>query len=623
MKKLISVLLSVLLLLGLAVPAFAAPEEGKASAFAEGEDALIVFVTGIGQSWTYLFDDQYATPELQNYETYAPLIANGQYKARWNLFNNYFDEILKETSTVKTLSHLVGQLFGTLFFRRNMVKEDDLRDLVRELFGYNIPAPKGETKANIVTPRYVCPVADYPVNAAGESEAKDRFYASIPCGEIARKELGERYEDYLYCYNYNAFSYSTENVQGLKDFIEEILRTNRVGAKDVVLVPMSMGASVVSMYLNTYPSREENHVRRVVSIVGCWEGSDIVYDLLTKSYASNSPDLVYNGLLAEMIGEPWGYVVNWALRLFSKQALRSVIDEALGVFVEEIFLRAPSLCALVPTDKYPEVRSLITDPVVRQEADLYYEAQSTVRERLQALAADGMDVSFIAGYGLAYGAVTDDYKAFGFMKSAATTNSDEIIQISSTAPGTQFVAWNETFPDKTGRELSPDGSIDISGTVFKDSTWFFRGQKHELEYNNVALDLSIQLALGKVKTVADCADANGENYFPQFNGARNVKALKNDYLPAFDAYVAAGGSVTPEQKRVRDEAAAVLTSRVCDKAADDEKIDALYHVLVELGLKEAPKEESGFMRFLTKLLKKGNDATYKVFGPKGFLDFTA
>ena len=622
LTKLLSLVLCAVLLLGAAVPAFAETPAPAASAFAEGENALIVFVTGIGQSWTYLFDDRYATPELQKYETYAPLIANGEYKARWNLFNNYFDEVIKEKSTVKTISRLAGQLFGTLFTRRNQVKEQDVRDLVDALFGVNIPAPRGEVKANIVTPRYTMPVSAYPKNAAGESEAKDRFYGSIPCAEIARRELGENFEDYLYCYNYNAFSYSSENVKGLKAFIDEILETNTVGAKDVVLVPMSMGASVVSLYLNDYPDPAENHVRRVVSVVGCWEGSDVVYDLLTKSYADNSPDLLYNGLLAEMIGEPWGYVVNWALRLFAKQALRDFIDEALGVFAQEIFLRAPSLCALVPTDKYPEVRALITDPVVREEADHYYEAQSTVRERLKTLEGQGVDFSFIAGYGLAYGAVTDDYKAFGFMHSAAKTNSDEIIQISSTAPGTQFVAWNETFADKAGRELSPDGSIDISGTVFKDSTWFFRGQKHELEYNTTAMDLAIQLALGKVKKTADCADPNGENYFPQFNGAKNVKALKNDYLPAFDAYVAGGGSVTPEQKRVRDEAAAVLTSHVCDKEKDDQKIEALYAVLVDLGLKEAPGRESGFKRFFGNMLKKGNDVTYKLFGAKGFLDFT-
>ena len=55
-----------------------------------------------------------------------------------------------------------------------------------------------------------------------------------------------------------------------------------------------MGASVVSAYLYNYPDVADNHVRRVVSIVGCWQGSDIIYDLVTQNYVENSADLFYN-----------------------------------------------------------------------------------------------------------------------------------------------------------------------------------------------------------------------------------------------------------------------------------------------------------------------------------------
>ena len=177
----------------------------------------------------------------------------------------------------------------------------------------------------------------------------------------------------------------------------------------------------------------------MVSIVVCWKGSDVVYDLIMKNYADNSPDLFYNGIIGDMVGEPWGYVVNLALRLFSKQALRNFIDEALTVFVEELFFDAPSLCALVPDDKYDEVRPLIKSEVVRAEADAYHEAQVTLKDRMAALEARGVTFSFIAGYGLPYGAITSDYKVFGFMHSAENTNSDEIINVESTVPGTVSV----------------------------------------------------------------------------------------------------------------------------------------------------------------------------------------
>ncbi|MBR5409901.1 MAG: hypothetical protein IK104_04450 [Clostridia bacterium] len=621
MKKLLAVLLSVTLLLGLCLVPAGAADADETSPFVEGENSLIVFVTGIGQSFTYLFDDEYATPELQEYDTYSRLIADGKYKAKFNLFNSYFDDALNDKDTQKAIARIVLRLLVSAVARRNLVREEDIRTVVESMFGYNILGAKGEVKPNLVTPRYTMPLSEYPTNAAGESEAKNRFYGSIPCREIAREALGENFEDYLYCYNYNAFSYTSENVAGLHAFIETILRENKVGATEVVLVPMSMGASVTSAYLYKYPARADNHVRRVVSVVGCWQGSELIYDLITKRYADNSPDLVYNGIVADMVGEPWGYVVNWALRLFAKPALRDLIDDALGVFVDEIVLAAPSLCALVPTNRYEEVRGYITKDAVREETDAYYEAQKSLQPRFAALEREGITLSFIAGYGLPYGAETSDYKAFGFMYSADKTNSDEIIEISSTAPGTQFVRHGERFADEAGRTLSPDGSIDIANTWYKDSSWYFNGQKHELEYNNVAIDLALALALGRVKTVSDCADPNGSEYFPQFNGSRNIRNLRNDYIPEYDAYVAAGGSVTAEQQRTYDEAAAMMASHVCDRESDDAKIAALRQTLVDLGLEEAPAKEKKINTVINGMFSWGNDVTYKIFGAKGFLDF--
>ena len=644
MKKFIAILLCVTMLLPVAMlPAFAAEkqtekapvtvannEQELKSAFADGENSLIVFVTGIGQSWSYLFDEAYladgafASGDLHDYENYAQLIADGEYMARWNLFNNYFDEALKDPETLKAIAGAVLQLLFGAFTRKNMVSDKNVYTIVENLFHFNIVDENGKCDPRVITPRYTMPVADYPVGKNGESEAKNRFYGSIPCQEIAEEMLGADYEKYLYCYNYCAFSYTSQNIDGLHEFLETILAENEVGAEKVILVPMSMGASVVSAYLAKYPNAADNHVKKVVSIVGCWKGSKVVYDLLTRHYADNSPELFYNGLIAEMIGEPWGYLVNFVLRFFSKSALRGFIDQALSAICDVILLDTPSLVALVPDNDYAEIRDMITSDKVREETDFYHNAQATLQDRLAALEAQGVDFAFIAGYGLPYGAITSDYTAFGFMYHSERTNSDEIIDISSTAPGTQFVPYNQQFADETGRELSPDKSIDIANTYYKDSTWFFKGQKHELEYNNVAIELAINIAVGNIKTVADCDDLEEDGYYyPQFNGARNVKNLKRDYIPALKAYLAEGNTLTAEQQAKYDAVLAMLDNTVCDYDRDNLLIDEFYTMLVELGIKNAPSQPSGFEKFFGSALKKGNDLTYKVFGAKGFLDFAA
>lgn len=633
MKKIIALLLSVLMLLPFAVlPASAAAQTTAAptvkvadsmeSVFAEGENSLVVFVTGIGQSFSYLFDESYAQEgafekgTLQDYENYAPLIAEGNYLTKWNLFNS-FDEVFSDTGTIKTIVKLVLSLLFSSFIRRNVINQDDVNSLVRALFKFNLVDENGNGNPRVVTPRYTLPVSEFP-----GSEAKDRFYSSIPCKEIAQEKFGADFEDYLYVFNYNAFSYTSKNISGLHNFVETILKENKVGAKDIVLVPMSMGASVVTAYLDAYPTRAENHVRRVVSIVGAWDGSDVVADLLTQQYCDNSADLFYNGLIADLIGEPWGYLINIVLRLFPKKILRNFIDMALQGIATELFCTTPSLCNLVPTYRYAEIEHLIHSDVVKAEADSFQKAKRNIGTTLTNLEKEGVTFSYISAYGLPFGAITPDYSMFGFMKSAPTTNSDEIININSTAPGTSYVAAGTKFTDTKGRELSPDGSIDISTTVRKDSSWFFYEQKHELEYNNTALALALELATGNIKTVADCDNLEEDGfYFPQFNGARNLKSYKRSYLPDLNRYCKETGYVlTADQQAVLDKAEAMTKNTVNNYEADNAILAEVEAMLVEIGVYEAEAEPEAMDKVLNDVLKGANDITYKIFGAKGFLD---
>ena len=642
MKKFIAIVLAVALLVPFAVlpasaqqPASEIIEEEVAdmeSAFAEGTNSLVVFVTGIGQSYSYLFDESYTQEgafdkgTLQDFENYAPLIAKGEYNSRWNLFNS-FDEAFSDKGTIFALVGVVLELLTSSFLRINIIDQDKVDKVIRDLFRFNIVGEDGNADPRVVTPRYAMPVSEFPgiidENGNFESEAKNRFYSSIPCKDIALEKFGENFEDYLYVFNYNAFSYTSKNVEALHGFVETIIANNKVGAKDIVLVPMSMGASVVTAYMDAYPTVEQNHIRRVVSIVGAWDGSDVVADLLTGKFCDDSADLFYNGLLSDLIGEPWGYVVNIALRLFPKHILRGFVDKALGAIATELFCATPSLCNLIPIDKYEEISPLIKSSVVKAEADKFQQAKKKLDTTMKNLEAEGVTFSFISGYGLPFGAITSDYSAFGFMQSAPLTNSDEIINIDSTAPGTSFVTAGTKFEDTEGRELSPDGSIDISTTYRKESSWFFYQQKHELEYNNTALALALELATGNVKTVEDCDNLEEDGYyFPQFNGARNLKSYKRSYLPDLERYCEETGYVlSAEQNAVLAKAEDMAENTVNNPEKDDAVLEEVHAMLVEIGV-YAADEEPGFAdKALNTVLKGANDITYKIFGAKGFLDF--
>ena len=179
-------------------------------------DALIVFVTGIGQSFSYLFDRAYlasgafSAGTLQDYENYAPLIEAGKELDSWNIFAFRAKEGLGTRTGRRALVKTAAALFGSAVMRRNLLREKTARQLVGAFFSLNKLDAKGDADPRVVTPRYPGPFSSYPgaadENGVLRSRAKARFYRSVPCEAIARKALGETFEDYLYCFNYRPCS---------------------------------------------------------------------------------------------------------------------------------------------------------------------------------------------------------------------------------------------------------------------------------------------------------------------------------------------------------------------------------------------------------------------------------
>ncbi len=606
LKKAIALLLCLSMIVGIFAVSASAQDTGKK--FESDAEYPIIFVTGIGQSYSYLYaNESDAQADIDANETDRAI-------ARWNLFCNDFSFLWKEPSTYFSILSLVGGLFASIFTGKNCISRKTVDKFLKSLFRYNIVDENGELPPVVVTPRCYYPVSQY------TEEQRDNFYRTIPCSDVI-EGVGE---DMLYCFNYSAFSFTFNNSDSLDDFIDNYVLP-QTGCSKVVLIPMSMGASVVSAYLHDYGTKGK--VDKVVSIVGAWNGSDIIADLVELKYSDKAPDKLYNGIVADLVGEPWGYLVNMILRIFPKATLRSIIDEILDSLVENLVMKAPSLFGIIPSDRYPAIRAARLEgkpekEYIMKQTDRYYEVQKSLKDSVMNLYNNyGVDFYYLCGYGLAFGEFSSDYEFFGFLASADTTNSDEIIEISSTATGATYVTAGTSFDSSylsnhDAKYISPDKSVDLSTCFFPDRVWLFYRQKHELENNNTALKLALDLACGKISSVND-----RNNIYPQFNDSRDLKRLKRSYIPDLEAWLETNTPTADQQALIdkNNKAAGDMMDRVVNDREDDDRImDEYRDMLITLGV--YPPDEEGKESFGTKLLKGLNDRVYDSVGAKGYID---
>lgn len=468
----------------------------------------IVFVTGIGQTWTTV---------------------RGSKGERWNLFPTSKETLFGDFGAVDYLPLVRlgrGLVFKLLFGSK--INKDNAIKAFSSVFKLCIPLPEGpmpeKADVRIYGPRSFDRLAkiDFLTGTEHDSPVKDslldRLYRDIPCRELAN-QCGE---ENLYCFNYSSFSDLYYDADCLYKMICDVVedQKEKTGADRVVLVPMSMGATVVTAFLDKYYTEsgavERDIVSGVVSIVGAWNGSMAFADLLSFNKSAE-----IDNKISKLLGSKYEKLIN----MFGRDKLYAAVEEVFDCFVEALMLNSTSFMALIPCERFPACSErLFTSermkrkPVlkkVKENALRFQSSRLTLKDKMLSLTEKGiMEFSFIAGYGLHFGDGSRDFDFLSFFGDANAYNTDGVIQISSTAPGSSEAPIGKKVCGTSCEMLSPDGDVDASTCWFPKRSWFFKGQKHELGMNNTALKLAGELALGVT------VDIYGK--FPQFNEARDV-----------------------------------------------------------------------------------------------------
>ena len=600
-----------------AQPTVSAKAKTSAKAKAETKkDAKIyptVIIPGISQSISYLAD-----------ENGDPVVNSNGEELSGGLL------ILDSTQILPVVAaNLAGPLAAALITQSDVDGKlaEGVYNTVTQLFSIQSSDKSGNPVNNLQTISYVDENGVPTSVAAMSQDDRDYFYRMIPMQRI-KDDVGE---DNLYLYAFPLIGDPMESAKGLDAYIQGIKADK--GVDKVNVVTISLGGTILTAYLELYKNTGYPDINRVVNVVACLQGTDIMGDFYLRNW--NLEDEFFFQeyipmIMDETSGSPaLGHLINIAIKIFPKEVVYTLLTAAVDGILDSLMLNCPQFWAMIPEDRFDDAKekySFIWEDAeyatLAKKLTKFHKAASNLEDNFSVLMDNDVLVHSVAGYGLDYSA--GDYCFFAAMKSSLTTNSDAIIDIDSTTLGATYAPAGEILPDDVlfsdDAIISPDGSVDVSTCAFPENVWLFEGQHHEVGRNDAVISLIGKLITGEIKSVNDMSDK-----YPQFNGNRNTRNITRWYLEEAEEVLNAEDQsmYAPEDiaelQAAYDEANALLNNTICDSAEADAVSDRLLNALRRVG-QEDEEEDTAAMDALAIIAEFVDGVVFEVFGGNGFSD---
>ena len=589
-KRAISLILCLAMLAGAtAVTCYAAEDKCNC-----GHCPLIV-LPGINHSPTYLYDENYQ-PVPDKFDKDGAQIGGTLL-------------ILNMEDLLKCIPKVLFSLLATIATQHNILLDKVAYETAAAAFSIQKCDDNGNYVNNLKTQRW-----NYPLSQMTEDEV-NWVYRMVPMQRI----VDIIRPNHTYFYTFNLVGDPMQSAKELDEYIDMVKR--QTGHDKVDLLPVSLGGTILTAYLDAYGHKDINSI---VGVVACLNGTDIVADLMARDF-NISDEYLHHEYIPTILKESngrgtLGYLINCILHILPQAGFNALLTGAMSGLLDTMVLNCPQMWAMVPSYRYDALASryLSAKPVLKAKTDRFQQARLNLKQNILDAVADGVKVNFISGSGLAFG--EEMYTFFSIMSSSGKVNSDGIINLSSTALGTTGTVGGATIakqahdnPAYPGYSyLSPDGTIDISTAVLPDNTWVFLKQYHEVGNNDVVLNLAKALLLGEIENV----HSNPAKY-PQYNYFCNTKTLRRWRIN--DGKEALKKTDLSEEDRAEIVAAiaqaeAVLEMTVADQSAVEAAQARLDTILYKVGQLTPPKEESKLAPGLEKFFESMSWMLYKTLG---------
>lgn len=633
---------------------FAEPTESESSTGAAAEaqssrDAVVyptIIIPGISQSISYLADENGDVAYNEN----GTELSGGLL-------------IIDDSKIIPTITNNLLAPLTRALIRQND-KDGKLQEgvtkTVAELFSVQASNTDGEPIENLKTISYKTSVGNM------SQDDKDYFYRMIPMkaltedtidattGEVVQEAILD--DDDLYLYAFPLIGDPMKSAEGLDEYIQFVKAEE--GVDKVNIVTISLGGTILTAYLELKEGTGYPDLNRIVNVVSCLQGTDVMGDFYLRQFKVNDPEhpeydeFFFNEFLPMIMKESegygtLGYIINIALKIMSREVVYAILTGAVDGIIDTLMINCPQFWAMIPEDRFEDVKAkynFIWDEndkdygngVLAAKLDAFHTASSDLVENLNAFVAakEGNLVHNVSGYGLDYS--VQDYNFFGAMRSSDVTNSDAIIDIDSTSLGATYAKAGEILPDdilfSEDAIISPDGSLDISTCEFRETSWFFQNQHHEVGRNDVVISLIGRLITGDIKSVNDDAA------YPQFNGNRNTRNITRWRLEEATALItnyADGKTVDTEGNELvcsqadideltaaYKECLALLQNTICEPTEAEAVTERIENAIYRVGHNgQLPVEDSSMDALLEAICKFLDDIVTAIFGSgNGFSD---
>lgn len=467
-KIIISVLLCIAMILPLSAPAFAEEEEENATP--------VIFVPGYSSSQMYIN------------------LGTENEKRIWkvDVADELIGALLKEIPALikdggKAVCGRYDDLFATL------------APYAEEITEYLRINPDGTSVYNVEL---------YPHSVEDTTLDKLREAGYYPDYDTL-KLLGKcTDETNVYCCTLDWRLGQIDNAKILSDYIDDVLETT--GAAKVNLIGVSFGGQVTASYLSLYGGEKVN---KAVLHCPALDGSSIVPQLFSGDDINLSWSDTLKLVQTFRKEETDFSVITDAVSL---SFLNGFIKEFIHYYLLDLFINFGSAWDLVPLSQYEALRDkLLNDGnhnAIIEKSDLYhYTVAANLKENLNRLRAEGVQISIIAGYG--YRLVTDNGMTSDSVIEAASSTGALCAEAGKTLEGYSPVNCG----DSSHCHISHDSRIDAATGYLPENTWFVEGMFHGMG----TAEKAVSQLISELLFTDNIADVHSDTRYPQFMSTDN------------------------------------------------------------------------------------------------------